>query len=154
MRAYIMKEKELKDSLSEALRTQIQLIEQSEMTQQDERTERSILQEKLRECQKEAEKCKTRQAVAFEDYAEGRIQKQEYLVRKREIAGQQEEIARWYAEISDMLTKAELDKGTGTVDLGRYAFAGELTREMLDELVREVRVGGKDEIEIVWNFKE
>ena len=54
---------------------------------------KSILREKLQECQRTVEKCKARQAAAFEDYAEGRIRKQEYLSRKKEISGQQEEAA-------------------------------------------------------------
>lgn len=32
--------------------------------------------------------------------------------------------------------------------------ANELTREMLEELVKEIRVSGKDTLEIKWNFKD
>ena len=41
-----------------------------------------------------------------------------------------------------------------TVDLGRYAFVEELNREMLEELVKEIRVSEENSIEIVWNFRE
>ncbi|MDE6517762.1 MAG: recombinase family protein, partial [Acetatifactor sp.] len=148
-----MGEKELEDCLLEFLRIQIQLAGQSGEMRQDGRIEINILREKLRECQRDADRCRSRQAAAFEDYAEGRIRSQEYLSRKKEISGQQEEIARRYAEVSDKLAEAEQGKGRENVDLGRYAFVEELTRELLEQLVKEVRVGGNDEIEILWNFR-
>ncbi len=147
-------EKELEESLLESLRIQVQLAGQPEESRQDGRTEQSILQEKLRECQKEADRCKARQAAAFEDYAEGRIRKQEYLSRKGEIAARQDEITKQYKEISDKLAEAAQSKNRETVDLGRYAFVKELTREMLEELVKEIRIGKENSIEIVWNFRE
>ena len=147
-------EKKLADSLLESLKIQIQLAGQPEETWQDGRTEQSILQVKLRECQKEVNKCKARQAMVFEDYAEGRIQRQEYLSRKEEIVARQEEVIRQYKEISDKLAEAAQSKSRETLDLGRYSFVKELTREMLEELVKEIRIGKENDIEIVWNFKE
>ena len=147
-------EKELIDSLLESLRLQIQLAGQPGETQQDGRTEQSNLQEKLRECRKEADRCKARQAAAFEDYAEGRIQKQEYLFRKGEIAARQEEITKQYKEISDKLAEAGQVRNREAVDLGGYVFVKELTREILEELVKEIRVSKGNAIEIVWSFKE
>lgn len=144
----------MEESLLESLRIQVQLAGQPEESRQDGRTEQSILQEKLRECQKEADRCKARQAAAFEDYAEGRIRKQEYLSRKGEIAARQDEITKQYKEISDKLAEAAQSKNRETVDLGRYAFVKELTREMLEELVKEIRIGKENSIEIVWNFRE
>lgn len=38
--------------------------------------------------------------------------------------------------------------------MGKYAFAKELTREMLVELVKEIRISEKDTVEILWNFQE
>lgn len=60
-----------------------------------------------------------------------------------------------YMELSERRTQLQqtssfLEKS----DLGRYACASELTRELLVELVKEIRVSGKDTLEIVWNFKE
>ena len=149
-----LEEDKLEESLLQAIRIQIQLAQHGEDEQPDGQTEESILREKLQECQRTVEKCKARQAAAFEDYAEGRIQKQEYLSRKKEISVQQEEAAREYAELSDRLAEAVSERGKETVDLGRYDFVNELTREVLEELVKVVRVGEKDALEIVWNFKE
>lgn len=149
-----MGEKELEGSLLEVLRIQVQLAGQAGEMQQDDSTEKNILQKKLRECQKETAKCKARQAAVFEDYAEGRIQKQEYLSRKGEISAQQEKIARRYAKLSDKLAEAGQGRTGESVNLGRYAFVEDMTREILEELVREVRIGIKNEIEMIWNFRE
>ena len=40
------------------------------------------------------------------------------------------------------------------MDSGQYACVTELTRELLVELVKEIRVSGKDTLEIIWNCKE
>ena len=43
---------------------------------------------------------------------------------------------------------------SGYTDPGKYACASELSRELLVELVKEIRVSGEDSLEIVWNFRE
>lgn len=149
-----LEEDKLEESLLQAIRVQVQLAQHGEDEQPDGRTRENILRERLQECQRAVEKCRARQAAAFEDYAEGRIRKQEYLSRKKEISGQQEEVAKEYAELSDRLAEAVSERGKETADLGRYAFVNELTREVLEELVKVVRVSEKDALEIVWNFKE
>ena len=149
-----LEEGKLEESLLEAIRIQVQLAQHSEDAQPDGRTKENILRDRLQECRKTVEKCKARQAAAFEDYAEGRIRKQEYLFRKKEISGQQEEAAREYAELSEKMAEAVSDRGKETAELGRYTFVNELTREVLEELVKAVRVSEKDALEIVWNFKE
>lgn len=147
-------EKELEDSLLEAVRIQVRLAQASGTARPGAPTEESILQEKLQKCGKAADRCKVKQAAAFEDYAEGRISRQEYLSRKREISGQMEGWNREYIDISDRLAEAAKYKDQGTCDLSRYALVNELTREVLAELVKEVRIVGNDEIEIVWSFRE
>lgn len=60
-----------------------------------------------------------------------------------------------YTELN--IKKAELKQASGSLekaDLGRYACVTELTRELLVELIKEIRVSGEDALEIVWNFKE
>ena len=110
------------------------------------------LQEAIRECQASISRNKAAQTAVFEDYAEGRISKQEYLSRKKDAARQQEEAAAQYAELTDRMAALRNETCTAS-DLGRYAFVEELTREMLEVLVREIRISGKDGMENVWNFK-
>ena len=76
------------------------------------------------------------------------------MSRKKEISRQQEKAASEYADLSEKLAEAVSDKGNEKADLGRYAFVNDLTREVLEELVKVVRVSEKDTLEIVWNFKE
>lgn len=97
----------------------------------------------------------THEAAVFEDYAEGRITRQEYLSCKRDMARQQEEMTAMYTELN--VKRVKLQQMSGPLeksDLGRYACVSELTRKLLVELVKEILVSGKDTIEIVWNFKE
>ncbi len=113
------------------------------------------LEKQIQDCQIAISRCKTKQTNAFEDYAEGRITRQEYLSYKQTVAGQQEEMMARYTELN--IKKAELKQASGSLekaDLGRYACVTELTRELLVELIKEIRVSGEDALEIVWNFKE
>ncbi len=146
-----LEEQDLEKALLLAIRTQVQLMHHSAGTERKVLTAES-LKEDLRECQDAVSRNKTAQTVAFEDYAEGRISRQEYLSRKKEAARQQEEAAAQYAELAGRMAALRSETCT-TSDLGRYAFVEELTREMLEVLVREIRVSGRDGIEIVWNFK-
>ncbi len=149
-----LEESRLEESLAQALRVQVQLAQRDRDARPDGQTEEDILREKIQECQRVLEKSRIRQAAAFEDYAEGRLGKQEYLSRKKEISRQMEDADREYAELSSRLAEALSGKGKETTDLGRYACVSELTREMLEELVKAIKVSGKDTMEIIWNFKE
>ena len=60
-----------------------------------------------------------------------------------------------YMELS--AKRVELQKAADSaekMDLGRYACVCELTRELLTELIKEIRVSGENDLEIVWNFRE
>lgn len=146
-----LEEQDLEKALLSAIRTQVQLmlhpagIDRKVLTA-------DRLKEDLREFQDAISRNKTAQMAAFEDYAKGRISRQEYLFRKNEAARQQEEAAAQYTELTDRMAALQSETCTAN-DLGRYAFVEELAREMLEVLVREIRISGKDGIEIVWNFK-
>lgn len=112
------------------------------------------LQEEIRACQSALSRYKTLQTTVFEDYAEGRIERREYLSRKQEIAEQQEEAKNRFEELTGQLAQLQGGFSKGTIDMGKYAFAKELTREMLVELVKEIRISEKDTVEILWNFQE
>ena len=147
-----LEEQDLEKALLSAIHTQVQLMLHPVGTDREILTADG-LQEAIRECQTLISRNKAAQTAAFEDYAEGRISKQEYLYRKKETARQQEEATAQYAELTDQMAELQSETCT-TSDLGRYAFVEKLTREMLEALVREIRVSGKDSMEIVWNFME
>ena len=146
-----LEELELEKALLSAIRTQVQLMVHPAGTDREILTANS-LQEAIRECQTAISRNKAAQTAIFEDYAEGHISRQEYLSRKKEAARQQEEAAAQYAGLTGRMAALRNETCTAS-SLGRYAFVEELTREMLEVLVREIRVSGKDSMEIVWNFK-
>ena len=149
-----LKEKALEATLLASIQSQIRLLIQTETA--DRKGEiLAITEKEIQDCQAVINRHKAKQATAFEDYAEGRITRQEYLSRKEETARQHEESTAMYTEL--IAKRAELQRASdnsGKADLGRYACANELTRELLVELVKEIRVSEEDTLEIMWNFRE
>lgn len=147
-----LKEAELEEALLEAIRKQVQLS-----TGNVSGSAKKVdidLQKEIKECQLAISRYKALQATAFEDYAEGRINKQEYLSRKQETAGHQEEMNSRILALNDQLAVQQGQLAEREVDLGRYVIIEELTREVLTELVKEIRVSGDNRIEIIWRFRE
>ncbi len=147
-------EQNLEAALLASIRIQTRLFTHAGMGDENE-SPLDALEKQIQDCQIAISRCKTKQTNAFEDYAEGRITRQEYLSYKQTVAGQQEEMMARYTELN--IKKAELKQASGSLekaDLGRYACVTELTRELLVELIKEIRVSGENALEIVWNFKE
>lgn len=145
-------EVELEKTLLEAIRAQIRLFASKEpgLT---EKADHDLLKG-IKEYQGILSRYKSLQVAAFEDFAEGRISRQEYLSRKKETADCQEKINSQIAELNNQLAELQKQKTVQEADMGKYACIRELTREVLVELVKEIRVDGENEIEIVWNFIE
>lgn len=112
------------------------------------------LREEMKSCQLAISRYKTLLTDLFEDYAEERIDKHEYLLKKQEIARKQEETNRRFDELAKQLAQMHGGTENSSENLRRYSSVEELTREMLVELVKEIRVSGKDNLEIVWNFQD
>lgn len=55
-----------------------------------------VLKKQIQACQTAISQCKAKQTNAFEDYVEGRIIRQEYLMCKQVVADQQEEMTARY----------------------------------------------------------
>ena len=56
--------------------------------------------------------------------------------------------------LNDQLAVQQGQSAEREVDLGRYVIIEELTKEVLTELVKEIRVSGDNRIEIIWRFRE
>lgn len=147
-----MEEAVLEDILLTAIQTQVKLLLDDDPETKE--TTEVHLQEEIKACQSAINRYKTLQTTVFEDYAEGRIERREYLSRKQGIAEQQEEAKNRFEELTGQLAQQQGDFSKGNTDLGKYVFAKELTREMLVELVKEIRVSERDTLEILWNFRE
>ena len=147
-------EQDLETALTASIQSRVRLLLEAEVEHENESLP-DALEKQIQECQTAISRCKAKQADAFEDYAEGRITRQEYLTRKAEAARQHDDMTASYMELS--AKRVELQKAADSaekMDLGRYACVGELTRELLTELIREIRVSGENDLEIVWNFRE
>lgn len=149
-----LREQDLETALLVSIQNQARLLLETEKEHEEENF-LDVVNKEIRDCQAAASRCKAKQAVVFEDYAEGRITRQEYLSCKRDMARQQEEMTAMYTELNVKRVKLQqMSSPLEKSDLGRYACVSELTRELLVELVKEILVSGKDTLEIVWNFKE
>ena len=142
----------LEEAVLEAIRTQIWLFVSNGRGTVG-KTDNDILKE-IKGHQRMLGRYKSLQAAAFEDFAEGRISRQEYLSRKKETADCREEVNRRIAELNNRLAELRSRQAAQESDTGEYACVRELTREMLVELVKMIRADGENAIEIVWNFKE
>lgn len=142
----------LEEALLEAIRTQIRLF----MSNEPEPMEKAdnILLKEIKEYQGMLSRYKSLQVAAFEDFAEGRISRQEYLSRKKETADCQEEVNSRFVELNNKLAELQKRQAVQEADMGKYACVRELTREVLVELVKEIRVNEENAIEIVWNINE
>lgn len=147
-----LEESALEESLLEAINAQIRLF-MSKDPGVTGKTDHDLLKE-VRECQGTLSRYKTQQMTAFEDFAEGRISRQEYLSRKQETAECQEAVKSRIAELNNQLAELQKQTAMQEADFGKYTCVHELTREMLVELVKEIRVDGENRIEIKWNFCE
>ncbi len=147
-------ERDLETALSASVQSRIRLLLEAEAGHENEKLS-DTLEKQIQDCQTVISRCKAKQMEAFEDYAEGHITRQEYIARKAETVRQHDEVTALYIEVS--AKRAELLKAADSaekMDLGRYVCVGELTRELLTELIKEIRVSGEDNLEIVWNFRE
>lgn len=145
-----LEEAVLEETLLTAVQIQIQLFQ----NMVHEKDTAGILQEEIKACQSANSRYKALQTALFEDYAEGRIDRQKYLLKKQELLLQQEETKTHFEELASQLAQLQGQQEKTNTDLGKYTCVNELTREMLEELVKEIRVSGKDTLEIKWKFKD
>lgn len=148
-------EQALTETLVTAIRTRIRLLSEMDHVSDKDR-KKSDLTEKIQNCQESIDRCKASVGAIFEDYADGRINREEYLSRKKEVSERQQTAEQSFAALNEQLAQLrQNEKDCSPVsDLGKYSFAGQLTRELLETLVKEIRVSGTDTMEIVFNFKE
>lgn len=146
-------EKELEKAVLDSIQEQVQARKMMESKVQGKNKE-GCLQAEIKECQAAISRYKAMQATAFEEYAEGKMGKQEYLSKKQEMARRQEEENERYATLSEQLLAVKQSAAGLGKDLGEYALSEEPTREMLEEFVCKIMISGKDEIKIVWKFDE
>lgn len=148
-------EQALTETLLAAIHARIRLLDDADHIS-DKGSQKSELTGKIQSCQEAIDRCKASVNTMFEDYADGRISREEYLSRKKEASERQKEAEQTFAALNEQLAQMrQSDSDCPLVnDLGKYSFAGHLTRELLEALVKEIRVSGTDTMEVIFNFKE
>ena len=110
----------------------------------------SKLKEALAQQKREATKL-------YERFGLGEISKAEYLELKAAASQQKDSIA---AKINELETALDNSGSDGQLEnqfvssFQKYVDAGEITDEIVDDLLMEVRVYPEERLEIVWNYRE
>lgn len=141
---------ELEKTILTALQMQICLLNESICGQ-----ESSIagIRNQLNLMQTELIKCKSEQVLLFEQFAENRLDRQQFLSYKENIVKRMEEITQKKKLLFVQLQDIENLEQTSILNFKKYDFTKTLTRNMLDELVQKIRVFPDSSIEIIWRFQ-
>ena len=134
------------------LKHQIQLV-QTENPHGNVEEQESTISQKLEKADTEIKKYKSEQITAFEKFADGRLERNQFLAYKEELAQQIEQITRQKEQLLEQLQCIEASSQTQLIDLGKYAFVKTLTRGMLEELVKQILFFPDNTLEIIWNFQ-
>ena len=121
------------------------------------KTESDNLQKRIRQQKAEKEKCTKAMADLYPDWKSGILTQQEYITIKSNL---NDKLERLDTSIQTLETTAkQYESGVGRenaflASFRKYGTITELTRPMLLELVKEIRVYDKDRIEIELNFRD
>ena len=139
------------DTVFAAIKTKLALVQVSEQRYvADIQAKIAEHDNNMREITVKLKKLKLSQSTALEEYLEGIIDKSELQARKSKSASliqeTEKQLASLDAHSGNTLELVEQHKPFYEQD--------SLTRDMVKELVKEVRISSPTEIEIVWKFQE
>lgn len=147
-----IEKQELEQAVLSSLKSQIRLTQSVKAWAETEVEENTTIQS-LEKLNGEIKKCKSSQMIAFERFSEGAISREQFIVEKQRILEQLSEFQTEHETLLQQLQRVEQPKQLHGQDLGRYACVETLSRELLTELVHEIRIQSNHVIEIIWNFK-
>lgn len=153
-----LSEQILKDTLLSAIDAQIQLILNTTSSKDWKDKEDTVakLQKQIKEQRAMMEKWKLAKILAYEEFCDGKIPKDEYLKRKEEysdsITSAEAMILQWKKTVD--LENLQISQNNELKGCQRFASATELTREILEEFIQVIRVYSNGAMEIIWNFKD
>lgn len=146
---------ELEQSVLLSLQGWIQLILRMENTGQDDVSSKGAIRKKLRYLQLKEEKCKLDKLFLFEQFFAKRLNRQAFAEGRQALAGRAEALAdEKTALIKQLQAAAQMGTGRLEKNLGKYDFAGTLTRTLLKEFVQVIHVFADNRLEIVWTFSD
>lgn len=115
------------------------------------------LQSSIADKEMEMEKKRRYSVDSYQDYKEGLLSKEEYLELKdsyhEDMKALLDEIKALKREYEEMLRMGK-DRAKWMQNFIEYRGFQELTRELLLQLVKEIKIYGKDRIEVVFQFQE
>jgi len=139
------------NTISAVIKTKLALVEvsaQTVMTEQKIKADKSEADK--RELETKLKKLKLAQTTTLEQFLEGKLSKDKYQSQKSQITSDIQGATERLAALG-----IQTENASELVESHRPFFGQEtLTREMVQALIKEVRVTSADEIEIVWRFQE
>ena len=157
-------EKKIEGILLRAVQMQCELLnlrlKEKKMALSQIRDETELLREELNACNRRISRSQSANMKHYEDYASGKIDKQEFLDRKA-VETKKKENAKAQAllvqEKLDRIPKRQMALEDDAVELSsisQYRQIDKLTPELLRTLLKKITVFPNGEIEITWNFRD
>lgn len=156
-------EQELFDIILKSVRVQIAAtIEQEELlkrlkSQPEYQSSRKKLDTSLGEVQTAISKNTARRSTLFESYSDKLISDEEYLYLKQKYDTQAAELLSRQEELLAsqlLLTKTLSPENAWIKAFRKYDGVEYLTRDMALELIHHITVEGRNDVHIVWNFRD
>ena len=150
-------DEDLRQCVLRSLQIQTQLFLEHEKSNRTTSNPAHSVGYRLEQLQLQIDRLKASNVMLFEDFATGKLSKDSFVVKKRGLAEQLTELDAQRLLMLERLAREKQEseeQQKRNIDLGRYTCVNVLTREMLLELVKVIRVSPDNTVEIVWNFKD
>ncbi len=123
------------------------------------RSEADTLKAELRSTERLLESVRDEKMKLYEDFASGRLTKEEYLTKKDSQKEKERSTAvkitlieeKLRAALSGQVQERNISEACGMVDM--LSGVTELDDELMEKLIKRIIVFGDDSISIVWNFR-
>ncbi len=106
------------------------------------------------ELQKQSRQLTSEKMKLYDDYKDGRIDRDSYKQRARKISVQLDEIKRKIEDAENSKKLLEQNELSDKIKLKDFLGIQKFDTEKLREIIKVIRVHSQDEIEIEWNFDD
>ena len=106
------------------------------------------------ELQKQSRQLTSEKMKLYDDYKDGRIDRDSYKQRAEKISGQLDEIKRKIEDAKNSKKLLEQNELSDKIKLKDFLGIQKFDTEKLREVIKVIRVHSQDEIEIEWNFDD
>lgn len=118
-------------------------------------TELGKVKEKQKVLEMKMEHCKSSRLLLYRGWKEGKITKEEYILKREEFSRQETDCRKNIQEVQIQLERLTegMNKGMPDSELQSCYGVTELTKELADKLIERIEVYDNDRIEIQWKFQ-